>query len=92
MNKNSNVEFGRRYKVDDAIYFWLPSYGGCNASKVVEYSKSQEAYLTKSSLYVRETDLIFNNLEELYDYGKEHMDEIVKDNGCGYSFGCDFLD
>ena len=86
-----DIQFSERFKEGDSIYFWFPKYGGCNHSKIQKYSEQHKAYLTTSSLYVREGDLIFDTLEELEEYGDTHKHKIVKYNGCGYSFGCDFL-
>lgn len=89
-NSKSNIKFSKKYKVGDTIYFWIKEYGGYS-SEIVQYSEYYKAYLTKTSLYVRENDLIFETWEELCNYNDLHINEIVRDDGCGYSFGCDFL-
>lgn len=90
MNKENNIEFSKKFKVGDTIYFWIRKYGGYS-SKIIQYSEHHKAYLTTSSLYVREDDLIFETWEELNSYNNLHINEIVRGNDCGYSFGCDFL-
>lgn len=82
-------EFSVKYKKGDVIYFWLPDYGGYG-SEVIEWFSPYNAYYTWAGLYVRETDNIFNSVEELREFEKTHKHN--KDTGCGYSFGCDFLE
>ena len=90
MTKENKIGFSKRFKVGDTIYFWIPKYGGYS-TKIIQYFEPYKAYLTKSSLYVRENDLIFETWEELCAYNNLHENEIARTDGCGYSFGCDFL-